>query len=159
MKIKKQIIIGTFAFVVLLIFSSNRTDNDTVIDISSDNETKVSGETINNKLSNDCEEKIGKNSRIIKGSSIEMIRGRRGYDLEGREFTTKHFAVRITTPDNPFKPHKHEQSELWFIVKGKAILMLNGIEYEVEENDLIILDPWVEHGLTTTGEVTWICLG
>lgn len=100
-----------------------------------------------------------KSCGIIKGDSIKMKNGRRGYDLSGREISTKHFAFRVTTPDNPFPPHKHEQSELWFIISGKAKVLLDGIEYEVEENDLIIIDPWVEHGLKTDTQVNWICIG
>ncbi len=113
---------------------------------------------VNLKSQKGCFNKTNKSSRIIKGGSLEMKKGRRGYDLAGREINTKHFAVRVTTPDNPFRPHKHEQSELWFIIKGKAKVLLDGIEYEVEENDLIILDPWIEHGLNTNSQVTWICL-
>ncbi|MBM1105867.1 cupin domain-containing protein [Aurantibacter crassamenti] len=111
------------------------------------------------KKENKSETNASVSPRIIKGGSIEMLKGRRAYDLAGREISTKHFAVRKTTPENPFKPHKHEQSELWFISSGKGTVILDGVEFEVEANDLIILDPWVEHGLSTTGEVTWICLG
>lgn len=100
-----------------------------------------------------------KSCGIIKGGSIKMKNGRRGYDLEGREISIKHFAFRVTTPGNPFPPHKHEKSELWFIINGKAKVLLDGIEYEVEENDLIIIDPWVEHGLNTNTQVNWICIG
>jgi mannose-6-phosphate isomerase-like protein (cupin superfamily) len=138
MKIKRLITAGILAFTFLIFLSSGKKDSS--IKISTSHET----DTI---------------PVIIKGSSIEMIKGRKGYDLAGRKINTEHFAVRVTTPDNPFKPHKHEQSELWFIVKGNAKVKLDGIEYEVEENDLIILDPWVEHGLSTTSQVTWICLG
>ena len=71
----------------------------------------------------------------------------------------RHFVVRVTTPDNPFKPHKHEQREIWFIIDGEALLSLDGTDHRVETGDLIELEPWVEHGLRTTGRVEWICLG
>lgn len=104
-------------------------------------------------------EQIQKSSNIIKGSSIEQIRGRQGYELGGRVINTKHFALRETTPERPFKPHKHVQSELWFIIEGEGKVSLDGVEYDVEENDLIIMDPWMEHGMKTKGKVKWICLG
>jgi len=111
------------------------------------------------KSQKECFNRNFKPCGIIKGDSIKMKNGRRGYDLAGREISTKHFAFRVTTPDNPFSPEKHEQSELWFIISGKAKVLLDGIEYEVEENDLIIIDPWVEHGLKTNTQVNWICIG
>lgn len=134
MKTKRVITTGIVAFISIFIFISHEGGNTSPT------------------LIND-------NTYIIKGASIEMIKGRRGYDLGGRVIITKHFAVRITKPDNPFGPHKHEKSELWFIIAGHGTVTLDGIEYEVEANDLIILDPWIVHGLSTTTEVTWICLG
>lgn len=149
MKTKRVITTGIVAFTSMLIFISHE-------------EANTFPTLLNNNTKEDSlksAEKIDTPSNIIKGASIEMIKGRRGYDLGGRKIVTKHFAVRITKPDNPFGPHKHEQTELWFIVAGYGTVLLDGIEYEVEANDLIILDPWIEHGLSTTTEVTWICLG
>lgn len=169
--------IGIFSFTSILILPSNKTvdmipvvkEDNTIEDIStinksSENENSITYLNSIKTADDTSEDKIisrqtAKSDKIIKGGSIEMIKGRRPYDLGGREFTTKHFVVRETKPDNPFGPHKHNQSELWFILEGKGKVFLDGIEYEVEENDLIILDPWVEHGLSTTGQVTWICLG
>ncbi|MBN1524729.1 MAG: cupin domain-containing protein [Spirochaetales bacterium] len=96
---------------------------------------------------------------IIKGNAIPFQNNRRPFDLEGREIKTKHFVTRITAPDNPFLPHKHEQSELWFILEGNGVVTLEGKDFPVEKADLIILDPWQEHGLRTETEITWICLG
>jgi mannose-6-phosphate isomerase-like protein (cupin superfamily) len=67
--------------------------------------------------------------------------------------------VRITTPANPFKPHRHEAEEVWYIVNGQALVSLDGQEHVVEAGDVIILEPWVEHGLRTEGQVKWVCLG
>lgn len=139
--------------------SENSLNSIETKDVTTANISDSSKSVVDLKSQKECFNKTSKSSRIIKGSSIEKIKGRKGYDLAGREISTKHFAVRVTTPDNPFRSHKHEQSELWFIIKGNAKVLLDGIEYEVEENDLIILDPWIEHGLSTTSQVTWICLG
>lgn len=71
----------------------------------------------------------------------------------------KHFVVRITTPGNPFKPHKHEQEELWFIINGHGVFTEDGNDYSIESDDLIQIKPWVLHGLKTDSSVKWICLG
>ena len=96
---------------------------------------------------------------IIKASEIEIVNGRRPYELEGRQIVTKHFVTRVTTPDNPFKPHKHEQPELWFVIDGTVTVSLDGVDHTAGAGDLIVIDPWEEHGLRTESRTTWICLG
>jgi len=96
---------------------------------------------------------------IIKGRTLPQQGGRKPYPLRSNEIVAKHFVVRVTTPDNPFQPHKHTQREIWFIMQGEALVNLNGDEHVVEAGDLIELEPWVEHGLRTENRVTWICLG
>ena len=41
---------------------------------------------------------------IVKGNDIEAKNGRKPYELGGLVVQVKHFVVRVTTPDNPFKP-------------------------------------------------------
>ena len=96
---------------------------------------------------------------IIKRKTLTEENGRTPYPLASQEMVLKHFVVRVTTPDNPFERHKHEQREAWFIIDGEAMVSLDGIDHIVEKGDLIELAPWVEHGLRTDTEVTWICLG
>jgi mannose-6-phosphate isomerase-like protein (cupin superfamily) len=96
---------------------------------------------------------------IIKRRAIHTKNGRTPYELEGREITVRHFVTRVTTPDNPFKAHQHENAELWFIIAGHALVELDGTEHAVEDGDLIVIDPWVSHGLRTATQVTWICVG
>jgi mannose-6-phosphate isomerase-like protein (cupin superfamily) len=96
---------------------------------------------------------------IIKASTIQTKNGRTPYELQGREITVRHFVTRVTTPDTPFKPHKHENAELWFIMEGHALVELDGTEHPVADGDLIVIDPGVSHGLRTESRVTWICIG
>ena len=70
-----------------------------------------------------------------------------------------HFVIRTTRPQNPFLPHKHEGTEMWFILEGEAILSLDGQDHPVAAGDLIQLKPWSEHGLRTESHVRWICMG
>ncbi|MGC8779652.1 MAG: cupin domain-containing protein [Anaerolineae bacterium] len=96
---------------------------------------------------------------IIRGQDIPDQNGRKGYPIAGRQGVLHHLAVRVTTPANPFKPHRHEAEEIWYIIAGRAWVNLDGQEHEVATGDVILLAPWVEHGLRTDGEVTWMCLG
>ena len=157
MNYKKLFLLTFFSFSLTSIVFSDEIEGTS--SIVKQNMTIERGNSKNETLQKESSGKSNLSNRIIKGSSMKLIKGRRGYDLAGREISTKHFAFRVTEPYNPFRRHKHEQSELWFIVKGTAKVFLDGIEYQVEENDLIILDPWIEHGLSTTSEVTWICVG
>jgi len=157
MNYKKLFLLTFFSFSLTIIVFSDEIESTSSID--KQNMTIERGNSKNETSQKESSGKTNLSNWIIKGSSMELIKGRRGYDLAGREISTKHFAFRVTEPYNPFRRHKHEQSELWFIVKGTAKVFLDGIEYQVEENDLIILDPWIEHGLSTTSEVTWICVG
>ncbi|MFL7807300.1 MAG: cupin domain-containing protein [Anaerolineae bacterium] len=96
---------------------------------------------------------------IVQANDIEVVNGRRPYPLGGLKVEVEHFVVRITTPENPFRPHAHEQPELWFVVKGEGEVTLHGAPHAVTAGDLILIEPWLEHGLHTTTRVEWICLG
>ncbi len=96
---------------------------------------------------------------IIRNAEVPEAHGRKGYPIAGHQALLHHLAVRITTPNNPFKPHRHEAEEVWYIVEGEAWVELDGQEHPVETGDVIILEPWVEHGLRTEGRVKWVCLG
>jgi len=96
---------------------------------------------------------------IVQASDIEVVNGRRPYPLGGLKVEVEHFVVRITTPENPFHPHAHEQPELWFVVKGEGEVTLHGAPHAVTAGDLVLIEPWLEHGLRSTTRVEWICLG
>ena len=96
---------------------------------------------------------------IVKGVQDTEENGRTFYPLDGFETTIAHFVTRETTPDNPFVPHKHEQKELWYILAGSTFFFRDGTEELVEAGDLILIEPWVEHGMRADNHVTWICLG
>jgi mannose-6-phosphate isomerase-like protein (cupin superfamily) len=96
---------------------------------------------------------------VIRGSEVETKEGRRPYPLDGLEVQVKHFVVRLTTPGNPFKPHKHERTELWFLIDGEAVVSIDGQDHAVKKGDLVTIEPWVEHGLHSDTKATWICMG
>jgi mannose-6-phosphate isomerase-like protein (cupin superfamily) len=101
---------------------------------------------------------------IVRGSELSEECGRKPYPIAsgataGWGETGWHFVIRTTTPSNPFGPHKHEGTEMWFILEGKAILSLDGQEHPVAAGDLIQLKPWSKHGLRTASRVRWICMG
>ncbi len=81
------------------------------------------------------------------------------YPIKGYQSLLKHIAYRLVTPDKPFGPHTHEGDEFWYILKGRAVVNIGGEIAEVEENDLIICPSNVSHGMTSDGEVHWLCIG
>ncbi len=96
---------------------------------------------------------------IIRSAAVPETNGRQGYPIAGHQHLLHHLAVRVTTPDNPFRPHRHEAEEIWYIIEGQGLVSLDGEEQAVEAGDVILLKPWVEHGLRTAGQVRWMCLG
>ena len=96
---------------------------------------------------------------IVKGLNDPKQKGRKVFDLEGFTADVNHFVIRTTTPDNPFVPYKHEQKELWYIVKGRGLYIQDKKESKVKEGDLILIKEWVEHGLKTDKKIEWICIG
>ena len=96
---------------------------------------------------------------IIRGADIEVVGGRKPYSLGDIKVEVGHFVVRITTPEVPFGPHKHERSELWYVVRGEAEVTLDGRARAATAGDLILIEPWVEHGLRAADRAEWLCLG
>lgn len=97
---------------------------------------------------------------IIKGTIDPENWYRNIYNIDKKNnIKINHFVMRTTTPKNPFKAHKHEQEELWYIVEGMGTLKENDIDYPVEAGDLIQIKPWALHGLSSDTKIVWICLG
>ncbi|MHB0878082.1 MAG: cupin domain-containing protein [Anaerolineae bacterium] len=96
---------------------------------------------------------------IIHGSTIPELNGRMNYGVEPTDLRLRHFVVRRTTSDNPFPPHEHDGREYWFILEGSGVVTLGGEETAVSAGDLVVLDPWLLHGLRSDTEVRWICFG
>ena len=96
---------------------------------------------------------------IIKGQVDPAQTGRTVYPLEGRELAVRHFVVRRTTPGNPFKPHRHEKEEIWFVVEGEGVLTRDQGETAVKAGDMVYIESNALHGLRTAGEIRWICMG
>ncbi len=61
------------------------------------------------------------------------------------------FAVAIVERET--KAHYHEKSEeIYFILKGKGIINIDGIEKEVEKGDVILIPPKSTHKIRRVGE-------
>ncbi|MBV7332270.1 cupin domain-containing protein [Chloroflexi bacterium TSY] len=96
---------------------------------------------------------------IVRGSEIQEIDHRKGYAIDGVQEQIGHFAVRVTTPDNPFEPEPHGEQRFWYILNGEANVTIDGETNAVGSDDLILLAPWTEHNLRTDTRVRWICFG
>lgn len=97
---------------------------------------------------------------VIKfGNGEKRPDGSVSYPIKDHQSLLRHVAYRIVTPNQPFGPHEHEGDELWYILKGKAVVNIGGKISEVEEKDLIICPSGVSHGMTSDSEVLWLCIG
>lgn len=81
-------------------------------------------------------------------TDIEMPRPSIIYDF----FENDVFVIRHGRYDIPFK-HKHTFYEIIYVYQGKANNITAGMDCLLEENELIIIPPNVEHSLFTTGVV------
>ena len=103
---------------------------------------------------------VGDFEMVIKFKNAEIRKdGSVSYPIQGHQNLAKHFAYRRVTPEQPFGPHSHEGDEFWYIISGKAKVNIGGEITEVEERDLIICPSNVSHGMTSDGEVIWLCIG
>lgn len=96
---------------------------------------------------------------LIKGITDTEHFGRIIYNINGENIKMRHFAIRTAVPEHPFKTHKHEQEEFWFVLEGKGIAKDGDEEYQVEPGDLIHIQSRSEHGMTTGSKISFICLG
>ena len=67
---------------------------------------------------------------------------------------TKHFDFRISSyqPRGYAEVHVHEVAEnLYYILRGKGIVELDGVKHLVEPHMLIHIPPGVHHGIFNTG--------
>jgi mannose-6-phosphate isomerase-like protein (cupin superfamily) len=97
-------------------------------------------------------------SAIIKGRDIPEKNYRKGYDVSLQD-QIGHFAVRVTTPENPFTPARHGEQRFWYILEGEAVVTIEGEATPVGPDDLIIVAPWSNHSLRSESRVRWICFG
>ncbi len=49
------------------------------------------------------------------------------------------------------KPHRHTSSSVYYAVKGKGAIVVDGKELSWEENDIIAVTPWAYHELMNDG--------
>ncbi|MCY3902410.1 MAG: cupin domain-containing protein [Caldilineaceae bacterium] len=96
---------------------------------------------------------------IIKGSAIPEVNFRKGYEIGDAQEQIDHFAMRITTPVNPFEPEKHGEQRFWYILEGEATVTIDGECTAVGPSDLILIAPWTDHSLRADNWVRWICFG
>ena len=96
---------------------------------------------------------------IIKGSEIQEVNFRKGYELGNAQNQIGHFAERITTPNNPFEPEKHGGQRFWYILEGEANVTIDNKTIAVGPGDLVIVAPWTDHSLRSASRARWICFG
>lgn len=96
---------------------------------------------------------------IIRAQALDEANGRKPYPIADQQTILHHLSVYDTRAENPFKPHKHEREEIWYIIEGAAIVSLDGQEQTVGPGDVVLLKPWIEHGLRSESRARWVCIG
>lgn len=61
-------------------------------------------------------------------------------------------------PGKSFELHNHEEEELSFVIKGKAIMAIEGKAYRIEPYTVIKVPPNIKHGLKVVGTNTLLKL-
>lgn len=51
----------------------------------------------------------------------------------------------------PSEPHEHEGAELVYVLKGKLVININGVDHELKESDAIYFDPSAPHSYRCAG--------
>ncbi len=62
------------------------------------------------------------------------------------------FKKRILKPDSGIGYHMQEKDEIFYIVEGKGILKMNGVNIDVSRGDAILTRKGSSHGLWPNGE-------
>jgi len=96
---------------------------------------------------------------IIRAADLTAHNGRTDYGISRYQDEVRHLVTWHTTPERPFGPHKHDRPEFWFILEGEAIVMLDGDESRLAPGDMVVIAPWVDHGLRSEGSTRWVCFG
>lgn len=52
------------------------------------------------------------------------------------------------------KMHSHEPEQVYIVVRGEAVMTVDGDEQGVGEGDLVHVPPYAEHGIRNTGNGT-----
>ena len=99
--------------------------------------------------------------KIIRGKDVKESRVGHTCDCIYKKYSLDilrddlyHFLVLRKTPgeekEHPMRAHKHDtHQEYWYIFQGKGKLQLGDEVHDVEEGDLIITPPGVEHKIWT----------
>ncbi len=60
--------------------------------------------------------------------------------------------ISMLKPGFRTKPHRHTSSAVYFVVKGKGAILVDGRELSWGENDVISLTPWLYHELVNDAQ-------
>lgn len=77
-------------------------------------------------------------------------------DLMGTYMTLNYDSYSIVIHNNQFMnqdhiefPHSHDFHELYYVLNGRMVVMCDGVELELEKNDILYLAPNVDHNMKT----------
>lgn len=104
---------------------------------------------------------------ILRNSEIQAIKGSEGTDikqyyhphntLNGISYSIAHFTLE---PDKESKLHKLTSSEIYYILEGSGIFMMDKEEFEIKKDDSVYVPPNAEQKIRNTGSamLKFLCI-
>ncbi|KAF2267647.1 RmlC-like cupin [Lojkania enalia] len=50
------------------------------------------------------------------------------------------------------KAHRHQQAEIYYIIQGRGVVPIDGVEHQVEKGSVIFIPGDAEHGIQNTSQ-------
>lgn len=98
------------------------------------------------------------NTIIKNQESAEWVKNPKHRDVYLRHLATSQNNDRLSThivrieKDGEIVPHTHEILEVFYIMEGNGLALVNGERIKASKGDCIIAHAGEEHGLINTGE-------
>jgi len=97
-------------------------------------------------------------SVIRNQKDVEPVKNPKHKDVYGRLLTKQEengrLSAHLTTvkPGGEILPHTHEVLEVFYVIEGEGLALVNGVRQKAEKGTIIAANAGSEHGIINTGE-------